>query len=376
MPPPAAYDGSVASEAKTFKGPRAQTGGIAVYQGIFKRAIVVVATLAVAALALAGSHLPAGATESQVAIVYFSLGRNSEGPQDVDASTAASLVAQGGELVGTTEFMALRIQEKLGGDLYSLRTLEPYPSQFDAVVDQNHDERDRRFMPELAPLDLDLSKYSTIFIGYPVWAASAPRAVFSFLAQYDLSGKTLIPFCSHDGYGAGSSYRDIASAVPGAGQVLRGLAVEASQVPASEEAIGQWLESLDLQPRAETQQRGLRITVDGVVLEGVLFDTALARDIQQHFPLTLTMGGYGGREYYGAVEFYPDPRTLEGGQRHFENGHITYCQDHHNMAIFYAQTDNPRLSVDVFPIGRVTSDLAIFDDLPRRIQVTFDLTEQ
>ena len=59
-------------------------------------------------------------------------------------------------------------------------------------------------------------------------------------------------------------------------------------------------------------------------------------------------------------------RLFPSGQKNFENGHITYCEAHHNMAIFYAQTDNPNLSVDVIPIGRVTSDLSVFDELDSR----------
>lgn len=85
------------------------------------------------------------------------------------------------------------------------------------------------------------------------------------------------------------------------------------------------------------------------------------------------MVGYGGREYYGGVEFYPE--HLEGGQKNFENGDITYCEAHHNMAIFYAQTDDPILSVDVIPIGRVTSDLSVFNNLDNEEEVIFSLAE-
>ena len=85
------------------------------------------------------------------------------------------------------------------------------------------------------------------------------------------------------------------------------------------------------------------------------------------------MVGYGGREYYGGVDFYP--KNLEVGQRNFENGEITYCEAHHNMAIFYAQTDNPNLSVDVIPIGRVTSDLSLLNTLDNREKFTFSQEE-
>ncbi len=80
-----------------------------------------------------------------------------------------------------------------------------------------------------------------------------------------------------------------------------------------------------------------------------------------------------GREYYGGVDFYL--KNLEGGQKNFENGDITYCEAHHNMAIFYAQTDNPNLSVDVIPIGKVTSELSVFEHLDSREDITFSLAQ-
>lgn len=105
----------------------------------------------------------------------------------------------------------------------------------------------------------------------------------------------------------------------------------------------------------------------------MLYDTALAQEIKKQFPLTVSMVGYAGREYYGGIDF--DLENLEGGQRNFENGDITYCEAHHNVAIFYAQTDNPTLSVDVIPIGRVTSDLSLFNTLDDREEITFSLAE-
>lgn len=89
--------------------------------------------------------------------------------------------------------------------------------------------------------------------------------------------------------------------------------------------------------------------------------------------MTVSMVDCGGREYYGGVDFYPE--NLGGGQKFFENGDITYCEAHHNMAVFYAQTDSPTLSVDVIPIGKVMSDLAVFDTLGSHETVIFSSAE-
>lgn len=314
---------------------------------------------------------------SSILIAYFTLGRNAEYPDDVDASTSASLVLDGEELVGTTEYVARLIQDNVGGDLHAIETVEPYPTDFDVVVDQNHEEMNAGTLSELVASDLDIAQYDTVFIGYPVWATNAPQAIFSFLSQYDLSGKTVIPFCTHDGYGAGSSYNDIAEVIDGETAVLDGLAIEAPDVPASGDTVAEWLTEIGVEGQKGTsalaEETAITITIGDTVLEGVLYDTALANEISEYFPLTISMTGFGGREYYGGVDFYPE--NLEGGQTTFENGDITYCEAHHNMAIFYAQTDDPILSVEVIPIGKVTSDLSVFDNLDSREEITFSLTQ-
>lgn len=312
-----------------------------------------------------------------ILIAYFSLFGSVNYPEGVDATASASIVMDNDNRVGTTEYVARIIQQSAGGDLHLIQTVETYSTNFDEVIEQNHEEMNADILPVLTESDLDATLYDTIFIGYPVWAANAPQAIFSFLSQYDLSGKTIIPFCTHDGYGAGSSYGDIAQAIPGAAPVLDGLAIEASDVPSSAATVTQWLNEIGVNGEAEgaepASETAITITVGDTVLEGVLYDTALAKEIQAYFPLTLSMVGFGGREFYGGVDFYPE--NLEGGQRTFENGDITYCEAHHNMAVFYAQTDNPTLSVDVIPIGRVTSDLRVFDALSGRIEITFALAD-
>lgn len=124
----------------------------------------------------------------------------------------------------------------------------------------------------------------------------------------------------------------------------------------------------------QSEEMAITITVGDRVLGGVLYDTALANEIQAYFPLTISMSGFRGREYYGGVDFYSE--HLKDGQTTFENGDIIHCEVHHNMAIFYAQTDDPILSVDIIPIGRrVTSDLAVFHELPGQVDITFAIAE-
>lgn len=314
------------------------------------------------------------AQENHVLIAYFTLGKNAEYPENIDATTSASLVEEGTELYGTTEYVGRMIQSAVGGDMHLIETTEPYFTDFDAVVDQNHEEMDAGTLPELKSSDVDISQYDTVFIGYPIWATNAPQAIFSFLEEYDLSGKTVIPFCTHDGYGAGGSYSDIAETVPGA-EVLSGLAIEAENVPGAEDTVVQWLNEIGISGSSGNASEGqsgtpIQITIGDEVLEGVIYDTALAQEVSEQFPLTVSMGNFGGREYYGGIDFTPE--NAGEGQLFFENGDITYCSRNNTLAIFYAQTDNPDLTMEVIPIGKVTSDLGVFDELPQDVEITFE----
>lgn len=314
---------------------------------------------------------------SNILIVYFSRWGNTEYPDDVDATTSASIVVDANGRYGTTEYVANLIQQTVGGDIHLIETVTPYTEDFDELRDVNHSEMAEDYLPALVESNLDISGYDTVFIGYPVWATAVPQAVLSFLNEYDLSGKTVIPFCTHDGYGAGSSYNTIREASHAA-ESLEGLAIEAKDVPAAENTVAAWLERIGITGESagtENTETAITITIGDIVLDGVIYDTALAQEIKEYFPLTISMSGFGGREYYGGVDFYPAEENLVGGGNTFNNGDITYCEAHHNMAIFYAQTDNPVLSVDVIPIGRVTSDLSIFENLDSREEITFSLAE-
>lgn len=307
--------------------------------------------------------------EEKTLIAYFSLGRNSGNFETADATTSASIVVENDSRYGTTEYMANLIQKQVGGDLYSIEVAEPYSQDFDEVVDQNHAEMAEDFLPALVGYQLDMSQYDTVYIGYPVWATTIPRAIHTFLNQYDLSGKTVIPFCTHNGYGKGNSERVIAELCPYS-NVLEGTAVDSRNILSSQDIVEKWLDNIGMLKKNETE---ISISVGEYNLNGIIYDTPLANEIMEMMPLTVSMIGYGGREYYGSM-----PKTPENsgeGQLNFENGDITYCPTNNTLAIFYAQTSRPNLTMEVIPIGKVTSDLAVFDTLGSRENITFSIEE-
>lgn len=184
--------------------------------------------------------------EFDVLIAYFSLKGNTSGTKNVDASSSASIVIRDDDRVGTTEYIADIIWENVGGDKVLVRTVEPYPASFDAVVDRNHEEAVGRILPSIQNSGINMEQYDVVFIGYPIWNMTIPQAIRTFLSMYDFSGKTVIPFCTHNGYGSGRSYADISDACPES-SILEGIAIDASEVLISESDIIAWIERVSQQ---------------------------------------------------------------------------------------------------------------------------------
>lgn len=307
----------------------------------------------------------------KILIAWFSRWGNTNYPSDVDATTGASIIVDNGTHRGTTEVVARYIQTAVGGDLHLIETSAPYPTEFDDVRDQNHAEQAAETLPALKNRIENMEQYDVIFIGYPNWALDVPQAILSFLSAYDFSGKTVVPFCTHAGYGAGSSYRSVQNAASDA-NVLDGIAIKDSEVLSAESQVQSWLERIGIE-REEQQGGAIRVTAGGHTFTGEWLDTPLANEIRGMFPLKATLGRYGGREYYGSMP--SRPTETEEGQLRFENGDITYCPSNNTIAIFYDKADDPnmgQLTMRIIPIGKVTSGLEIFNEMDSRLEFTFD----
>ncbi|WP_370174707.1 flavodoxin family protein [Leeuwenhoekiella palythoae] len=124
-----------------------------------------------------------------------------------------------------TEAVAQMIQQRVGGDLETLQLQEPYPENYQQIVDQVQKENETGFLPPLKPLKVELSAYDTIFVGFPTWGMQLPPPVKSFLKNSDLRGKTIIPFNTNAGFGVGSGFDTVKQMSEGA-TVLKGFSVE------------------------------------------------------------------------------------------------------------------------------------------------------
>lgn len=139
-------------------------------------------------------------SSSKILIAYFTLADNYEKPSDMDATSQASINIENKELIGNTKYLANAIQEKTGGDLFSVVVKNPYPNDYDKITDMGSEEQEEDARPELSSHVENMGQYQTVYLGFPIWWYTMPQAMFTFLEEYDFSGKTIIPFAAHGGY--------------------------------------------------------------------------------------------------------------------------------------------------------------------------------
>jgi len=147
--------------------------------------------------------------------------------------------------VGNTEVIAKKIQALTGSDLFQIETVKAYPVDYTETTKVSQDELRANARPELTETVADMDAYDLIYLGYPNWWGTMPMAVFTFLDSYDFSGKTIVPYCTHEGSGLGSSERDIKKLCPTA-KVVSGLAIIGGTVARADNDVANWLRKLGL----------------------------------------------------------------------------------------------------------------------------------
>ena len=149
--------------------------------------------------------------QGNVLVAYFSCADNAVLEDDVDAVSSPSVIPP-----GNVQQLAGWVQEETGGDLFSIKVTDPYPSDWDECLERANQERGDNARPELVENIEDLSQYDTIFLGYPNWWYGVPMALLTFLESNDFSGKQVFLFCSHGTGGLANSVEIISEAIPDA----------------------------------------------------------------------------------------------------------------------------------------------------------------
>ena len=146
---------------------------------------------------------------------------------------------------GNTESVAVEIQNQTGADTFRLVPAEPYTDDYDTLLDIAQEEQKNGARPAISGSIENFDSYEVVYLGFPNWWGDMPMILYSFLDDYDLSGKKIIPFVTSGGSGFSNTIHTIESMEPDA-EVLDGLSLGSSQAANPGGAVADWLSGLGL----------------------------------------------------------------------------------------------------------------------------------
>lgn len=312
--------------------------------------------------------------DSKILIAYFTWAENTvvedETRIDVDATTSASVLAP-----GNAARIAGWIQERTGGNLFSIVVTEPYSSDYDECLNRAADEKAANDRPELAYHVENMEQYDIIFLGFPNWWYTVPMAVHSFLEEYDFSGKTVIPFVTHGTGGMAGTIDDMTASLPDSAVVLESIGISRSEVEGAQETVNGWLDGLGFTKTAadsaQTGEETIIMTVNGQDIEVLLYDTPAANSLYEMLPLELTFEDYNGTE---KISYLPKPLTTDGEPDSFDPDTGDFClyAPWGNLSIFYQDFQN---SSGLISLGRIEEGMDVISDMEDDFVVTLTKTE-
>jgi len=176
------------------------------------------------------------------ALASLPLGCSAAEPEALDtltASNARTLVAYFSRS-GNTRVIAGLIHRSMPSDLFEILPATDYPADYLETVAQARQERDEGVEPALRAVIADIARYDTIYLGFPIWGETAPPVIRSLLSRHDMSGKTIVPFITHGGFGVGSSLRVLALHAPKA-RILEAFVMQADQERKTMDSVNAWL---------------------------------------------------------------------------------------------------------------------------------------
>lgn len=115
---------------------------------------------------------------------------------------------------GATKAVAEQLQALLGADIEALEVSQPYDGTYEETIRRCIAEREELVVPKVEPLKSDISRYDTIFVGYPIWFGTYARPIIGLLEECDFAGKTVVPFCTFGSGGLEASSADLKAALP------------------------------------------------------------------------------------------------------------------------------------------------------------------
>ena len=142
--------------------------------------------------------------------------------------------------VGNTEIVVNDMKEMIDANIFKIEMKDPYSPVYMTCIDEAKKDLRAKARPELVSMPDSIDEYDTIVLAYPNYWGTMPMAVFTFLENFDFSGKSILPLCTNEGSGMGGSERDIKKTCPGA-VVKSGLSVTGSEAANAAGRVKKWL---------------------------------------------------------------------------------------------------------------------------------------
>ena len=180
-------------------------------------------------------------TEEKILTIYFSRVGNTNFPPEVDAVSGASVMKDKNEIIGNAQMIARMAQNIVGGDLIEIQTEKIYPPNYSQTTQAAKIEFEKNELPAIKNLPA-IASYDKIILVYPLWWHRLPKAVESFLKNYDLRGKIIIPVVTHGGGGIGESIDDLKKSVNA--EIVQPLDIYSSDIPSAREKIFNYLKGV------------------------------------------------------------------------------------------------------------------------------------
>jgi len=305
------------------------------------------------------------ATRAQVAMaLYAALKDGSETPVETSGKTLVAYFSA----TGNTKAIAEKVQLATGGDLFEIVPAQPYTGadlNYNTDCRANAEQNDAAARPAIAGdcVVEDMDAYDVVFLGYPIWWGIPPKIMRTFVESYDLSGKTVVPFCTSGG--SGFSDAGLPELAPGAhwlaGKRLNG-AVQA--------AVEEWVAGLDLPKQEEGAMKHITLTFNGHTYAATLADNSSAAafaELLKSGPLTIFAHDYGSFEKVGDLGI-DLPRNDE--QITTSPGDIILYQGN-QITVYYAQN-----SWSFTRLGHIDDPSGLREALGSGdVEITFQLAE-
>ena len=218
--------------------------------------LAMIMTLALAACGNGSGSTGSASTEPEAKSEIQTDTAQPDAEVDSNSSTDTASAGNGNILVvyfswsGHLDSMAHWVADETGGDLYRVTAADPYPENYDDTADRAKQEKDDGIRPEIV-VDItqeQMAGYDTVFFGFPVWWYDLPMSMWTFLENYDFSGKTIIPFFSHEGSSNGASALPTIETLA-TGATVRSsdaLSIRGGNVDGAENEVREWVRSLNL----------------------------------------------------------------------------------------------------------------------------------